>query len=206
MGKRSEFHEPIRVLRVKQGMTQTDLAKYLGVGQTAVSAWETGDNTPPADALVKMGNLASYPDCLFFYEKAGMDLKRVTAVGDTLKRCLDFVQQHMRTRDYEELQGHIASMNQEDQLAHVLQSMNGLPGLAGHHLDLGDVQTAFRELIMYIDPDYRKHIGPLHLEGSAYDRIRAMSGAAQALLRVKKKEFRPQDNPEWLRSRKKKSE
>lgn len=186
MAKTSKFREPIRLLRVKQDMTQADLAKHLGVGQTAVSAWETGDNTPPADALVKMGNIAPYPDCLFFYEKAGMDLKRITAVGDTLKRCLDFVKQHTGTREFDQLQVRIAGMNQEDQLAHVLQSMGGLPGLA-HGLELGDVETAFGKLIEHIDPGYAKRIGPLHLGGSAYDRIRQMSGAAMSLLRLKKK-------------------
>lgn len=91
MAKKSEFAEPIRILRVKQDMNQTDLGKYLGVGQAAVSAYETGENTPPAEALVKMGNLASYPDCLFFYEKAGMDLTRVAPTSKALEECLDFI-------------------------------------------------------------------------------------------------------------------
>jgi transcriptional regulator with XRE-family HTH domain len=183
MAKISELPEHIKILRVKQGMNQTDLGKYLGVGQTAVSAWETGDNTPPAEALVRMGNLASYPDCLFFYEKAGMDLKRVTAVGDTLKTCLDFVKQHMGSRDYEQLQGRITGMNQEDQLNSVLESMGGLSHLVGEPFD--EMASVVLQLVKQINPAEAEQLNQHLWSGTPYDKIKWIKGTAAKILYLK---------------------
>jgi len=185
MAKRSEFAEHIKILRVKQGMDQAELAKRLGMAQTAVSAWETGQNTPSAEALVKMGNLASYPDCLFFYEQAGMDLKRITAVGDTLKRCLDFVKQVKGSREYEQLQGRITGMNQEDQLNAVLESMAGLGHLVGIPFD--EVTSIFEQLVEQIDPIAAKKLGSRLHWGTPYDKINFMRGTAAKILHLKKK-------------------
>lgn len=41
----------IHKFRKKKGLTQSELAVILGVKNTAVSNWETGDNNPPADSL-----------------------------------------------------------------------------------------------------------------------------------------------------------
>lgn len=37
----------LKLLRVRAGLTQDELAKRVNVGQTAVSRWETGKNIPP---------------------------------------------------------------------------------------------------------------------------------------------------------------
>ena len=47
----------IAVLRKEQGMNQKELGMALGVGQTTVSAWETGKNEPDAASLRKMAQL-----------------------------------------------------------------------------------------------------------------------------------------------------
>lgn len=47
----------IAVLRKEQGMNQKELGMKLGVGQTTVSAWETGKNEPDAESLHKMARL-----------------------------------------------------------------------------------------------------------------------------------------------------
>lgn len=49
--------ERIKELRKKSGMTQTDLAKKLGVTKGTISTWETGNRTPSFDALDTMGEL-----------------------------------------------------------------------------------------------------------------------------------------------------
>lgn len=43
--------ERIKELRKKNGMTQTDLAKELGVAKETISTWETGSRSPRFDVL-----------------------------------------------------------------------------------------------------------------------------------------------------------
>lgn len=43
--------------RQKAGLSQAQVAKELGVDQSAVSRWETGENMPRAEALVLMAKL-----------------------------------------------------------------------------------------------------------------------------------------------------
>ena len=43
--------ERIKELRKKNGMTQTDLAKKLGVTKGTISTWETGSRSPSFDVL-----------------------------------------------------------------------------------------------------------------------------------------------------------
>ena len=189
MATMSEFRERIGILRVKQDMSQADLGRYLGLGQGAVSMWETGENIPPAEALVKMGNLACYPDCLFFYEKAGMDMKRVTAVANVLKTCLDFIEDRVHLQQYKQLQRCVAGMNQEDQLNHVLDYIGGLGGLSPDSPGfLDEVVPAILQFVEQIDPaaakELRPHVGGY---GSAYDQMRYVGSTAGRILKLKKK-------------------
>lgn len=43
--------------RQKAGLSQSQVAKELGVDQSAVSRWETGENMPRAATLVLMAKL-----------------------------------------------------------------------------------------------------------------------------------------------------
>lgn len=43
--------------REKAGMTQNEVAKVLGVNQSAVSFWESGRNQPRAKQMVKLAKL-----------------------------------------------------------------------------------------------------------------------------------------------------
>lgn len=47
----------IGALRREYGMNQKELGIHLGVGQTTVSAWETGKNEPDNEAMHKMAQL-----------------------------------------------------------------------------------------------------------------------------------------------------
>jgi transcriptional regulator with XRE-family HTH domain len=75
MGKSLEVSDRIAALRLKRGETQTQFAAAVGVTQQSVSDWESkaGDDVPSADSYVRLGNLASYPDCLWFWQQAGMN-------------------------------------------------------------------------------------------------------------------------------------
>lgn len=44
-------------LRVRAGLTQTDVAKVIGVTQGAISAWERGEKKPTLDKLPTLAKL-----------------------------------------------------------------------------------------------------------------------------------------------------
>lgn len=57
----------LKVLRVKKGMSQSDLAKALGTTQMTVSAWETGRSTPRPPMMQKIADYFGVSkDELFF--------------------------------------------------------------------------------------------------------------------------------------------
>ena len=47
----------IRYLRDKAGMTQTDLAKRLGISRNAVNAWEMSVSTPSLSKVIEMSRI-----------------------------------------------------------------------------------------------------------------------------------------------------
>jgi transcriptional regulator with XRE-family HTH domain len=47
----------IRELRKARGMTQADLAKLVGVDQSAVAQWETGTSGPHRKNLAKLAQI-----------------------------------------------------------------------------------------------------------------------------------------------------
>ena len=47
----------IAMLRKEQGMNQRELGERLGVGQTTVSAWETGKYEPDNDSMNTMAQM-----------------------------------------------------------------------------------------------------------------------------------------------------
>lgn len=44
----------IRVLREQKGLTQTDLAKQLGITRSSVNAWELGISVPSTQYIVEL--------------------------------------------------------------------------------------------------------------------------------------------------------
>lgn len=47
----------LKQLRERKGMTQKELAKSLGVDQSAVSLWEKGKTSPRADVAIRITQL-----------------------------------------------------------------------------------------------------------------------------------------------------
>lgn len=47
----------LKDLRMSHNLTQSQLAKRLFIGQTAVSAWEKGRSAPPTDKLQAIADL-----------------------------------------------------------------------------------------------------------------------------------------------------
>ena len=51
------IYERIKKLREKQGYTQTELAKMLGVTRSCVNAWEMGISVPSTQYVVELANI-----------------------------------------------------------------------------------------------------------------------------------------------------
>ena len=84
MKKNPSIGERIKSLR--GDMTQAKFADLLKVGQTAVSAWELDENVPSSEAWAKLGNLAPYPENIWFWQQAGMDEDKVLSAAEKLLR------------------------------------------------------------------------------------------------------------------------
>jgi transcriptional regulator with XRE-family HTH domain len=52
-------------------------AELLVVTQGTVSRWESGTKQPSAEHFLQMGNLADEEECLWFWRRAGVDVKRM---------------------------------------------------------------------------------------------------------------------------------
>lgn len=51
-----EFHERLRMLRKKAGLTQAELAYKLDYGYTAISNYESGRNQPSISDLIRLSD------------------------------------------------------------------------------------------------------------------------------------------------------
>ena len=49
--------ERVKCLREKQGLTQAELAKQLGITRSSVNAWEMGISVPSTQYVVELANL-----------------------------------------------------------------------------------------------------------------------------------------------------
>lgn len=109
-----EIGERLRSARIAKDLTQTDLAKILGVGQTAVGKWERGtvinikrsmihqialalDISPliiigiqPEESLAEQITLSSHESNIIKKYRA-LDERGKQAVDDTLEREYEFV-------------------------------------------------------------------------------------------------------------------
>jgi transcriptional regulator with XRE-family HTH domain len=74
---RPDWADRIAALRKDLGLLQTQFAELLGVTQAAVSQWEIGYKKPSGASYIRMGNLANEADCLWFWERGGVDMKRM---------------------------------------------------------------------------------------------------------------------------------
>ena len=71
-------------LREGRGETQAQFAKTLGVTQPMVSAWEKGRDIPSANFCLQLGNLASYPDSVLFWQGAGLDQEAMVRASEKI--------------------------------------------------------------------------------------------------------------------------
>jgi transcriptional regulator with XRE-family HTH domain len=86
MMKIGEVSKRVGGLRKARGETQLEFAKRLEVTQPMVSAWEGGRDIPSFGAYLRLGNLASYPDNIWFWRQAGMDEQAILSAAEKLLR------------------------------------------------------------------------------------------------------------------------
>ncbi len=78
---RPELAQRVVTLRKQLGLSQVQFAELLVVTQGTVSRWESGMKQPSAEHFLQMGNLADEDECLWFWRRAGVDVKRIPSVA-----------------------------------------------------------------------------------------------------------------------------
>ena len=70
----------IRGLRERSGMTQTELAKQLGITRSSVNAWEMGISTPSTAYIVELAQLfhVSTDYLLGLSDNVSLDISHLT--------------------------------------------------------------------------------------------------------------------------------
>ena len=81
-----EWAQRVRALRKGQlRLSQTQFAALLGLTVTTISSWETGLKEPSAEHYIKMANLATAVQRLWFWEHVGIDLATVPGAAAALR-------------------------------------------------------------------------------------------------------------------------
>jgi len=75
-----EWSASVERFRHALKFSQHELGKRLGTSAMSVSRWESGQAQPPAEAYIKLGNLAADPLCWYFWSQAGLSLADVRRV------------------------------------------------------------------------------------------------------------------------------
>lgn|SRR5579864_7596927 len=75
-----EWAQRVVALRRNLGLPQAQFANEFAVKQSSVSRWESGRREPSVENYIRMGNLADDASCLWFWERAGVDVKRIALV------------------------------------------------------------------------------------------------------------------------------
>jgi len=76
--------ERIKSLRTARGETQAQFADVVGVTQPMISAWEGAREIPSSETYLRLGNLAAYPENLWFLEQAGMKSGLISSIANEL--------------------------------------------------------------------------------------------------------------------------
>jgi SOS-response transcriptional repressor LexA len=69
-----EWSTRVKRLIQKLKLSQKEFAERIGVSPATVTRWVKGSHEPTSGAYVSMGNLATAPDGIYFWERAGIRL------------------------------------------------------------------------------------------------------------------------------------
>lgn len=92
--------ESIKVLRENREMTQTDLAKYLGITRSSVNAWEMGISVPSTQYIVELAKLFKVStDYLLGIEKTAT--VSVAGLSEKDIQIVDSLVEHLRRKNHQ---------------------------------------------------------------------------------------------------------
>lgn len=77
-----EVGKKIKKYRVRAKMTQTDLAKELGMSKSIISAYEKGTRNPSFDVLSDMANIFNIPEINFLIDEDDENFKITVDITD----------------------------------------------------------------------------------------------------------------------------
>lgn len=89
----------IKQLRDKEGLTQKDLAKQLGIQPRTLGFYETGDRNPPIDILKK---LASFFDVSIDYLLGITDIPNLYKEKETIEKQKEEMNEYFTIEELEE--------------------------------------------------------------------------------------------------------
>lgn len=84
MERNAEVARRVKALRGTQ--TQAEFASQLGVTQPMISSWEAGRDEPTVENLLAFAELAGYPDCFWFWERAGLNKQRLLSAAERIRK------------------------------------------------------------------------------------------------------------------------
>lgn len=93
--------DKVKTLRMSNNMTQSDVAKRLGITRSSVNAWEMGISVPSTMYLVELAHLFSVSTdyILGLEKKIVLDISDIDEEG---VRILNDMVQYMRNRNRQE--------------------------------------------------------------------------------------------------------
>ncbi len=167
MGKSLEVSDRIAALRLKRGETQAQFAAAIGVTQQSISDWEskTGDASPSCESYVRMGNIAPYPDCLWFWQQVGLDRDAMLlAAAKVLKESGQFTEADgVAVR---RLLGP-RQIDSESKPIFIDAASVPIPGAVGYYL----VEAAAYDSVLHVKAGSPSHRKPLYSENAGYEPI-----------------------------------
>jgi helix-turn-helix protein len=83
-----DWAKPIRELRHKLHLNQSELGRRLHYSAMAISRWERGEQEPTDRGYIELGNLAGDPECWYFWGRAGLNNENLLRVMPVLRERL----------------------------------------------------------------------------------------------------------------------
>lgn len=70
-----------RIRELRGARTQREFAELCGVGQSAVSQWESGDDVPTPSTYIRLAAIANEPLRTYFWEQSGLSREAIASAA-----------------------------------------------------------------------------------------------------------------------------
>jgi SOS-response transcriptional repressor LexA len=134
----AEWATRINALRIRLGLSQSELGKRLDASAMAVSRWERGLQEPPANISIQLGNLTGDPECWYFWGRAGLH-------SEDLMRVLPSIRSRMQRDRLPDLRVVQAGIHRVSKKKSQLVAIPVLPVVAATHGGKGDPAIALQQ-------------------------------------------------------------